>query len=113
MSASPTTNTHERYNTVYHQHLDTLVYWALKGDEFPDDGLMLVECADGRWFLEVEFGNLFDQIDGISKPALIPFVEPSFFASEDLALEFAYTCLKRAYPELEGRDLSEFFKDED
>lgn len=113
MSGALITDTHQLYNTVDHEHLDCLVYWARKPADFPEDGLLLVECADGRWFVEVEFGNRFDQINGICKPALTPFAEPAFFASQDLALQFAYACLKQAYPELEGRDLSEYFKDED
>jgi len=70
------TNTHEIYNTINHEHLDSLVNWA-RG-EFPSSGLVVVECANGKWFVEVEFGHEFDQFDRISKPEVVPFVEPAF-----------------------------------
>ncbi len=40
------------FNTIGHEHLDDLVSWAT--GENPDTGLILVECKDGRWFIEQE-----------------------------------------------------------
>ncbi|MDR9836925.1 MULTISPECIES: hypothetical protein [Herbaspirillum] len=70
-------NTHAMYGTIGHQHLDALVYWAT-GD-FPDAGLNLVECRDGRWFVEVDHGDRYNSMEGISKPNLSPYVQPQFF----------------------------------
>jgi len=46
MSNSEVVDTHKVYDTINHEHLDSLVSWAT--GEFPDAGLNLVECADGR-----------------------------------------------------------------
>ncbi|MBF6649142.1 hypothetical protein [Methylobacter sp. BlB1] len=53
-SYSVAVNTHAMYRTVSYTHLDTFVDWVL--GEFPDAGLNLIECADGRWFVEVDHG---------------------------------------------------------
>ena len=42
------------FNTITHEHLDDLVSWAT--GEYPDSDLIWVECADGRWFIEVKSG---------------------------------------------------------
>lgn len=52
MGIGTAANTHRMYDTVGHEHLDGLVNWAI--GEFPDTGLLLIECRDGRWFVEVE-----------------------------------------------------------
>lgn len=104
-------NTHEIFNTVGHQHLDSLVYWAT-GD-FPSAGLNLVECADGRWFVEVDHGDAFNQIDGVSKPQVVPYVAPQFFADEGGAKDFAIACIKQVYPSLHDKDLNKWFEEND
>lgn len=111
MESSTALNTHIMYDTVSHEHLDSLVSWAT--GEFPDAGLSLVECADGRWFLEVDHGDAFNSIAGISKPEIAPFVEPTFFKSEEEAQNFAFACIKQVYPELESKDLSEYYSDDE
>ena len=111
MGIGTVANTHTMYRTIGHQHLDSLVYWA-SGD-FPDAGLNLVECQDGRWFVEVDHGCRFDGIDGISRPNMIPYVEPRFFDSEQEVREFAIACLKQAHPEIASKNLQEWFDDYD
>ncbi|MGH8376795.1 MAG: hypothetical protein ACRER6_16210, partial [Pseudomonas sp.] len=71
MGISTAANTHALYRTVGHHHLDSLVYWAT-GD-FPDAGLNLVECEDGRWFVEVDHGIKFDGTAGLSSPNIAPY----------------------------------------
>lgn len=100
------TNTHEIYNTINHEHLDSLVNWA-RG-EFPTSGLVVVEYANGKWFVEVDYGHEFDQCEGISKPEVVPFVEPVFFETEEAARGCAHECIRKVYPELAQKDLSEF-----
>lgn len=68
-----------------------------------------MECADGRWFVEVDHGHVFDHFAGVSKPHIAPFIEPAFFHSEPEALEFAFICIKGVYPELANKDLSEYY----
>lgn len=104
-------NTHTLYKTVNHEHLDSLVNWAM--NDFPDSGINLVECQDGRWFVEVDHGEAFNQIEGISKPDIQPYREPRFFSSEDGARQFAYTCLRHVYPDLEGVDLDAYYSDDE
>ncbi len=96
-------NTHKAYNTVEHEHLDMLVDRA--SGNYPSSGLLVVGCADGRWFVEVDFGNDYNQIDGIAKPRLTPFVEPRFFLNEEAATDFAIECIKVVHPELRDKDL--------
>lgn len=107
MGLGTATNTHRLYNTVSHEHLDSLVNWARR--DFPSSGLNLVECADGRWFVEVDYGDEFDLLDGLSKPHQAPYVEPQFFAERDLALEFAFECIRSVYPDLRGFDLASYW----
>lgn len=111
MSNSEVVDTHKLYDTINHEHLDSLVSWAT--GEFPNAGLNLVECADGRWFVEVDHGRAFDDIAGVSRPTLTPYTEPAFFQSESEAREFAFTCIKQVYPDLASKDLSEYFSDDD
>jgi hypothetical protein len=111
MGIGSAANTHSMYKTIHHEHMDGLVYWA-RG-EFPDAGLNLVECADGRWFVEVDHGTDFDGVDGVSKPNVAPFVQPRFFIAEIDAREFAYSCIKMVYPDLKDKDLSEYYSDDD
>jgi hypothetical protein len=107
-------NTHAMYRTVGHTHLDSFVNWVL-GD-FPDAGLNLVECADGRWFVEVDHGIRFDGMPGVSRPNVAPYVEPVFYVDEAAAMVFALDCIKKAYPALANCDLhkcaADYFADE-
>ncbi|WP_413460698.1 hypothetical protein [Herbaspirillum huttiense] len=111
MGIGTAANTHAMYGTIEHQHLDALVCWAT-GD-FPDAGLNLVGCRDGRWFVEVDHGDRYDSMEGISKPNLSPYVQPRFFSSEQAAREFAISCIKRAHPEAALKNLQDWFDDYD
>ena len=111
MGIGTAANTHAMYQTIGHQRLDALVYWA-SGD-FPDAGLNLVECQDGRWFVEVDHGSRFNHILGISKPNVAPYVEPKFFDSEQEVREFAIVCIKQAHPEVADKNLQQWFDDYD
>ncbi|MBV7514581.1 hypothetical protein [Pseudomonas sp. PDM25] len=110
MDTSIAVNTHILYDTISHEHLDGLVSWAT--GEFPSAGLNLVECADGRWFVEVDHGHAFDHLAGISRPTVAPYIEPDFFQSEAEAQEFAFTCIRQVYPELANKNLSEYYSDD-
>ncbi|OLF81967.1 hypothetical protein AWH63_10535 [Marinobacter sp. C18] len=104
-------NTHELYNTVGHEHLDALVYWAL-GD-FPDSGINLVECENGKWFVKVDHGDDYDHLEGIARPNVSPLTEPTFFSTEDAAREFAYKCIRMVHPELIEVDFDAYYSDDD
>lgn len=99
---------HGKYQTIGHEHLEYLVNWAT--GEYPKSGLCLVECQDGRWFLEVDFGDAFDNVDGVANPKA-PDKEPKFFNSETDAQSFAINVLQLAHPELlERTDLARYFE---
>jgi hypothetical protein len=100
-------NTHLKYNTIGHEHLDSVVNWAM-GD-YPSSGLLLIECEDGRWFIGVDFGDDYNNIDGISKPDIKPYIAPKFFSQEDSAFDFAVIATKKVYPELKDKDFSEYY----
>ncbi|MFT4060674.1 MAG: hypothetical protein QM652_14160 [Legionella sp.] len=84
--------------------------WAT--DEYPNSGLVLVACSDGRWFIEVDYGHDFDSLLGISKPKCIPYVEPSFYSSRSDALECALTLINKVYPGLDKTKISEYLEHE-
>ena len=60
-------NTHEKYSTVGHHHFDFSYRTAVGQYVYPDSGLMLVECSNGRWFIQQEFGDEYSQFPGIVK----------------------------------------------
>lgn len=111
MGIGTAANTHAMYRTISHVHLDSLVNWALK--DFPDAGLNLVECEDGRWFVEVDHGVLYDGMAGVSCPNVSPYVAPQFHVDEKAARVFAIECIKKAHPELVNRDLQPWFDEYD
>ena len=74
-------DTHSFYKTVSHLHLSLL----LDNNDFID--FLLVECADGRWFI-IEESNTFESVqlfDAYSSE----FIEPKFYSSFDDAEKFA------------------------
>lgn len=111
MSTAEKLNSHALYGTVGHLHLDSLTHWAT--GEYPDSGLMLVECADGRWFVEVDFGDRFDAMEGVSRPYITPDVAPVFFKDETAARNFSMECLKLGHPDLKERNLQPWFDEYD
>jgi len=103
-------NTHVMYDTNAHEHLDGVVNWATKN--YPTSALNLVGCRDGRWFVEVDFGIDYDTIDGISKPHIVPYVEPRFFGDDDSAREFAFIVIRQVHPQLVDLDLDAYYDDD-
>lgn len=103
-------NTHTKFNTISHEHLDDLVSWAT--GEYPDSGILLVECADGRWFIEQDYGHDFDSFLGISKPKLIPYLEPYFYSSRDEALNIALELIRKVHKNLNEEKILDYLKEE-
>ena len=82
--------THQRFDTVGHEHMSSLVRW----DHDNSDGLyfMIVECRDGRHFLESEFNDeVYDQFPDIysEKRSGDPVFYPNRLAALERALEIA------------------------
>ena len=104
-------DTHQMFKTINHEHLDSLIYFVI-GD-YPKSGLVLVECKDGRWFIEQEYGNEFDAISGISKPTSECYIEPNFYSNREEALTKATKLMKSLYPILTDEEISEYFRLDD
>lgn len=104
-------NIHTRYSTISHEHLDDLVSWVT--GEYPDSGLVLAECSDGLWFIEVDYGHAFDSFLGVSKPKCIPYLEPNFYSSRKEALTTALQLIKQVYKNLNEEKILEYLKRED
>lgn len=100
-------NTHLKYKTESHEHLNALVTWAL--GEYPNSGLLLIGCEDGRFFIELEHGEDYNDIDEISKPFVVPYIEPKFFNIESEALDFAIMIIKKIHPSLKDFDLKKYY----
>ncbi|EPR7484109.1 hypothetical protein MKR81_26730 (plasmid) [Vibrio campbellii] len=108
---------HRIFETVHHEHLDSLVIWARANDYpdglCPDSGLLLISNRAANWFLAVDYGCDYDDIPGICKPHIEPLEEPRFFSDRDKALEFAFEAIKQVHPELKGVNFSKYEEDED
>lgn len=83
-------STHELYRTVGREHLNS---------ERPHRGdpawLVLVECADGRFFLEAEFGE-WPHAEGVSRPRVTD-AAPDFFPDRPGALRRAAELIAREF----------------
>lgn len=101
-------NTHTKYSTISHEHLDDLVNWVM--GEYPDSGLILAECSDGLWFIEIDYGHDFDSFLCISKPKCIPYLEPNFYSSRNKALTAALALIKQVYKNLKEEKILEYLK---
>lgn len=92
-------NTLQLFDTVHHEHLDTL---SMKVDgEYPMDGLLLINCSYGKWFVEVEFGDAYNHVEGISRPSLSHnYQHPRFFDDRKQALQLAVETIRIRHPNL-------------
>lgn len=77
---------------------------------YPDSGLVVVGTSDHRWFVEVDFGTDFDNCDGISRPHIAPYQEPTFFKSECEARNFAIEQIRVTDNTFEVLDLHGYFE---
>ncbi|EOY4147436.1 MULTISPECIES: hypothetical protein [Acinetobacter] len=84
-----TTNTHELFKTIDHQHI---------GKDLKE--VLIVECEDGRWFIENNWGDEdFEKFEGISNPHLSPYINPKFFTTENKVLEYAISIVCSVIPD--------------
>lgn len=80
--------------------------------EYPDSGLILVECSDGRWFIEIDYGPDYDSFLGISKPKCTPYLEPIFYSSRKEALAIAIDLIKKVHKNINEERISGYFDEE-
>jgi len=104
-------NTHRKYNTVGHIHFD-FCYQVGDDSRYPGSALRLVECADGRWYLEQEFGTEYEVFPGVVKSSTDLDTLPTFFPDVDTAARAAFAFILQVYPGTSTRHLEEFLNEE-
>ncbi len=102
--------THERFQTISHHHLD-FNYRDPDGTlNYPRSALMIVECSNGRWFVEQDFGTEYDRFPGILKSRRDLLTHPIFYADDEEAATAAFVLIKQAYPTTPDEFLLEFLR---
>ena len=104
-------NTHRKYNTVGHIHFD-FCYQVDGRPEYPHSALALIECADGRWFLEQEFGEEYDAFAGVVKSSEDLETLPTFYPDVDTAARAAFALILKVYPSTPAVHLERFLNEE-
>ncbi|PAW00410.1 hypothetical protein [Vibrio coralliilyticus] len=96
-------DTHSFYRTTHHLHLTV----CEAGGNMID--LLLVECENGKWFIEDSIGDLLDE--RVFQPSSKDFIEPKFYddlnIAEKTACEVAAEHLK-----LNFHDIYPYFEEE-
>lgn len=78
-------NSHRAFNTVNHHHI--ACYTPAAGHDSCD--IMIVECADGRWYVEDNWGGDAQGAEKVWNPFDPSSEDPHFFATEDEAMRHA------------------------
>ena len=101
-------NTHQKYKTINHIHF--VFSYDLPDNEFeyPDAELMLVECADGRWFIEQSTGEKYNPFPGITHSSEDLETQPTFYPNVATAAQAAFALTKQVYPTTPDRYLHDF-----
>ena len=84
-------NGHDAFQTVNHHHVSC--YSPAEGCDSCD--LMIVECADGRWYVEDNWGNDSCGAERVWRPFDRNAGEPYFFGSQEEALAHATAVVAR------------------
>jgi hypothetical protein len=102
--------THHKYNTVFHWHFDFSYEKEDGTSEYPSSGLLLVECEDGRYYLEQEFGTEYAAFPGVVKSRYDLITEPTFYSSLEAAARAAFALIKQVYPSTPDARLTEWLE---
>lgn len=101
-------NTHQKYKTINHIHF-VFNYKVLdKEYEYPDAELMLVECGDGRWFIEQSSGEKYNQFPSITHSSEDVETQPTFYPDVATAARAAFALTKQVYPTTPDEFLHDF-----
>lgn len=84
-------NGHAAFNTVSHKHVSCY----LPADNHDPCDLTIVECADGRWFVEDNWGTDANGDDKVWNPTDRHASPPYFFDAQDEALAYAVSVIAR------------------
>lgn len=98
---------HIKYQTVNHYHIDFMT-----NNGYPNSALMIVECEDGRFFLEQEFGDEYSQFMGVLKTSYDIETKPVFYSDLKSAAEAAFKIIKIIYPDTPEHHLIDFLNEE-
>ncbi len=101
-------NTHQKYNTVNHHHFGFMYERPDGTSNWPGSELMLVECVDGRWFIEQEAGDEYNQFPGVVKSGQDLDTEPTFYPDVDSCARAAFALIKQVYPGTSDDNLARF-----
>lgn len=82
---------HRAFGTVNHHHI--ACYSAADGHDACD--IMIVECADGRWYVEDNWGGDAKGAQGVWNPFEPSNDGPTFFPSESDAMRHAVAVVAR------------------
>lgn len=78
-------NGHEAFCTISHTHVSCF----LPAEGYDTCDIMAVECKDGRWYVEDNWGDDAKGATGVWNPFDPSDVGPSFFPTEDAAIRHA------------------------
>lgn len=80
---------HNAFNTVGHSHMS----WYSPAPGYHDCDIMVVECADGRWYVEDTWGD--HVMDKVWNPYDPSDAGPHFFRTEDEATSHAMSAMSK------------------
>jgi hypothetical protein len=103
-------NTHQKYQTINHHHFD-FRYPTGGILEYPESALMLVQCADGRWYVQQEFGAQYSGFEGVVRSDEDVESVPTFYVHVEDAAKAAFALIKQVYPTTPDECLLEFLDD--
>jgi hypothetical protein len=75
--------------------------------DYPSSALALVECSDGRWFIEQEFGDEYSQCDGVPKSRDDEVTEPNFYPNVAAAARAAVALIRQIYPTVSQKKMTD------
>jgi hypothetical protein len=78
-------NGHAAFHTISHTHISC--YWPAEGRDTCD--IMAVECKDGRWYVEDNWGGDANGASGVWNPFDPSDEGPRFFETEEAAIRHA------------------------
>jgi hypothetical protein len=76
--------------------------------DYPMSGLAIVECSDGRWFIEQDFGTEYSQFPGVVKSGSDLETLPEFYPEPTAAANAAFALIQQVYPTVSRQKLDDF-----
>lgn len=99
---------HSAFNTVHHSHVSCYAH----SDGFDSCDIAVVECEDGRWYIEDSWGDTSGAA-GVWCPFSPEDAEPTFYQSRQDAIRRAVAVVAAVSGHSEEALLGEYIHDED